>query len=567
MSRQFLFIWTLLMGATLGWMFWPEDQTGLGDVLAVLKARQGNVQVRRSGSFTWIKGVQGNGLFALDSIATEAASKAVIQLADGTEIILPPDTQLKIQPQLLSEGVEIAVVKGGVSVQKPKMAKTKGAGKGAGGIAGGFAGSHGVGKGSLVSIQTSRFKIDLSALKGTFSLGADAAVKADQPESVVVNSQQNSLNLAQLNKEGDSVLDSDHNDAIFEVQELPKLAPPPPPTPVVLAEAPKPKPKPKLILQAKPLLKPLPPPEPVALALVEEDGDLVFPEWKLERNQIWIGGAFERNERIPIAIPAVWTMTDRREKWDTVLRISSPVNAKSLVIRKQIGPEGFTFSLSELRSLVTNLNVDVIDLTLQAGLVRKTEDGKVARFAPGTLPIQLHALNYKVPVVVTLEKLEFVDPNGKWFAGSSPRQNKIVLYLLDPSLLSQLEGFLRGSISFTVKPSPVTPNHEMLGLVKGPKLVMLSDSLSSADIKALALALQLDLVFSGEPQDFLGGKGNFDLMAYLEQSSDVFYIRRGLSLKLDAQLFKTQAAARDFIRKFNPYFFKKSVSIKYASET
>ena len=358
MSRQFLIIWTLLMGATLAWMFWPEGQDGLGKSLATLKSSEGSVQLRRAGSFVWSKGSKGNSLFALDSIATEASSRAVIQLGDGTEIILPPDTQLKIQPQSLSEGVEIAVVKGGVSVQKAKIVKGKAllSSKGGADGSGNNSGRPGS-RSSLAGIQTARYRIDLTALQGTFSLGSDAAVKAEKPDSVVVESQGSSLSLAQLNKEGDSVVATDHNDAIFEVEELPPVAPPPPPVAVV--EPPKPKPRPTKILQAKPMLKAVPPPEPVALALAEpeDDGELVFPEWKLEKNQLWIGGSLASNATTPISIPAVWNMPDANDKWYTVLRVSTPALPKSLVIRRRIGAEGYTFTLAELRALIPNLDV------------------------------------------------------------------------------------------------------------------------------------------------------------------------------------------------------------------
>lgn len=549
MSRPFLFIWTALMSATLAWMFWPQVHEGSGEALATLQKREGTVQVRRAGTFNWSNTRQGLSLYALDSIATEAASQAVLQLADGTEILLPPDTQLKIQAAALSQGIEIAVLKGGVAVQKAKGDARKGGGTTA------------TRQSSNLSIATAQYKIDLSALKGTFRLGANAAVEADQPDSVLLKSPQNSLSLNQLNKDGDTVLDGNESDALFEVDELPRTPPPPPPPP--------PEPKPVKILSAKPLPRlpeptRAPPPEIVPLALVQaDDPDLIFPVWKLESPHLWIKGSLKSRSGVPLVIPATWDMPESEGKWDTIFRISVAGADRNLLIRRKLSEQGLAFTLAEIGGLLTAASRDELRLSVQAGLVRRTEDGKVARFAPDKVELTVHGLEMTRPFTLLLDSLEFKDPNGKWFGASSASTAKIMLHVLNPQRLDELEGFLRGSQKFTIKPYAGSPTESMYGLVRGPRLDMLAEGVDPAALKLLASSLQLDLIFKGPAAAFLGGKGQFDLLAYLERSTDVYYIRRGLSLKLDSQLFKTQAAARDFIKKFNPYFFKQPVDIMF----
>src|SRR6478735_1213160 len=128
MRRSAFVIWLFLLTASVGWILWPREELRQGLTLGIVVGVKGSVQVRTAGSFSWKSVAPGAKLLALDSLATSRGSEVRFQLTDGTEIVLPEDAQLKIQPQVLSQGVTISVVKGGVSVQAdaPKSEQVRG---------------------------------------------------------------------------------------------------------------------------------------------------------------------------------------------------------------------------------------------------------------------------------------------------------------------------------------------------------------------------------------------------------------------------------------------------------
>lgn len=304
-------------------------------------------------------------------------------------------------------------------------------------------------------------------------------------------------------------------------------------------------------------------PEPLAV-IEDPDPELVFPEWKTRGGHFWINAPLSQSGDRPIALPVVWEMKDQVDKWETIFRIGIANKEQKLLIRRRITEQGFVFNLKEIRRLLGASNADHYAFSIQAGLVKKTQEGKVARFAPDKIDIELHSLRYRQPFTLTLDALPYAESDGHWFKATAARESKIVLHVINPRRMLELEGFLRGSQSFTITPMTAVPSGAVFGMVKGPELDLVSENLAPEEIKVLSEALKLDLVFKGPAAAYLGGKGQFDLMGYLDKSSDAYYIRRGLSLKLDSQLFKTQAAARDFIRKFDPYFFNQTVDIIYA---
>ena len=215
MPRRMLMLWLLAITLSIAWIAWPDELERKEGALANVASIEGNVSIRPAGSFSWTSARVGSDLLALDAIATGAKSRAELLLENGATIVLPEDTQIKLQAQTIIPGMTISLIKGGLEVQaegiiaeevstSDKKSKSPQA-------------SPTVAAAKPITIQTNRYSVDLSRLEGQFRLQANAGAEASKPETIRVQNSKGAVSLAQLDDSPAPNLDEQLNDSIQEL--------------------------------------------------------------------------------------------------------------------------------------------------------------------------------------------------------------------------------------------------------------------------------------------------------------------------------------------------------------
>lgn len=555
MPRRMLMLWSLAMALSIAWIVWPDQVEMKKGALANVASIQGNVHIRPAGSFSWNSARVGSHLLALDAIATGANSRAELKLENGTTIVLPEDTQIKVQAQTVIPGMTISLIKGGLEVQAEELQtvtkktakkpeKTKASAK-------------------PIVIQTNQYSVDLSRLEGQFRLQANAGAKASKPETVRVQNAKGAISLAQLDESPEPTVDEQLDDAIHETP-LPPIAEPeivPEPAPPVKKIAPVKAPEPEAV-------DPTPAPDTLPLFEKEEvDEELVLPELKDTQLSFWTDESIEEASEIPLVLPlgrpkAVFNP----ERWQSILRISIRGFKKSVVVKREPGPLGVFFYLRELQEILPKKDLEGLMLIVESGLMRRDEEDAALRMAGTKATVSLHSLQNRQAVTVQLEGLKFVEPTDQWVRTTPPRRTEATLHLLEPFMMAELEGYMRGAKGFAVQPLQASSRNAPIHFVRGKSIVAVTDTLDEKWIKALIRGLKPNLVYRGSFQAFLGGKGSFDLNKETNREGELYYVRHNRVLKLDRNLFKTHSAARAFIRNFDPYFMGMPVDVIYTSD-
>ncbi|MDQ3232325.1 MAG: FecR domain-containing protein, partial [Pseudobdellovibrionaceae bacterium] len=365
MPRSMLMIWLLAMTLSVAWIVWPNQVEYKQGALANVASIQGNVHIRPAGSFTWTSARVGSHLLALDAIATGANSRAELQLENGDTIVLPEDTQIKVQAQTVIPGMTISLIKGGLEIQTEDIRdidkkveavkeKRKPAAK-------------------PITIQTNRYSVDLSRLEGQFRLQANAGAEASKPETVRVQNAKGAISLARLDDSDSATVDQQLDDSIQEaplpapIEVLPDVVAEPVPLPVPpvkkMVQVPVPEPEPEVMVIT---------PEPDVLPLVKEPPEeLVLPRLKDSQLSFWSVESIEESLEIPLVLPlgqpkAVFNPA----RWQTILRVSVRGSKKSVVVKREPGSLGIFFYLRELQSILPQKDLDGLSLIVESGLVR-----------------------------------------------------------------------------------------------------------------------------------------------------------------------------------------------------
>ncbi|HYX31710.1 MAG TPA: hypothetical protein VE954_01260 [Oligoflexus sp.] len=556
MPRSMLMIWLLAMTLSIAWIVWPNQVEYKQGALANVASIQGNVHIRPAGSFTWTSARVGSHLLALDAIATGANSRAELQLENGDTIVLPEDTQIKVQAQTVIPGMTISLIKGGLEIQTEDIRdidkkveavkeKRKPAAK-------------------PITIQTNRYSVDLSRLEGQFRLQANAGAEASKPETVRVQNAKGAISLARLDDSDRATVDQQLDDSIQEaplpapIEVLPDVVaePVPLPVPPVKKMVPVPVPEPEVMEIT---------PEPDVLPLVKEPAEeLVLPRLKDSQLSFWSVESIEESLEIPLVLPlgqpkAVFNP----ERWQTILRISVRGSKKSVVVKREPGSLGIFFYLRELQSILPQRDLDGLSLIVESGLVRRGDDSEEIRLSEWKVGVSLHSLQNRQPVTLQLDGWRFVEPTDQWIRTPALAKSDIGLHLIEPLMLTELEGYVRGARAFTVQPLQAASQLAPVHFVRGKSIVATMDMTDERYIKGLVKRLRPDLVYRGSFQAFLGGKGSFDLNKEASRGGELYYVRGDRVLKLDRNLVKTHSAARAFIRNFDPYFMGMQVDILY----
>lgn len=569
MPRRMLMLWLLAISLSIAWIAWPDQLERKEGALANVASIQGNVSIRPAGSFSWTSARVGSHLLALDAIATGAKSRAELLLENGATIVLPEDTQIKLQAQTIIPGMTISLIKGGLEVQaegiiaeevttsdkkvkSPKASPTVAAAK-------------------PITIQTNRYSVDLSRLEGQFRLQANAGAEASKPETIRVQNTKGAVSLAQLDESSASNLDEQLDDSIQEapsnpIQEVAPALPPPPPAPVkkpdpIKVPEPAPMPTPELELMDET-------PAPETLPLVEEPPEeLVLPKLKDMQVTFWSVDAIEESYEVPLVLPLSSVKpVFNPDRWQSILRISLRGAGKPIIVKREPGELGMFFYLRELQGILPQRSLEGLQLIVESGLMRKGENESEVRVTNLKTQVTLRSLQNPQAITLQIDGWRFVEPTDQWIRSPLLTQPDAMLHLLEPLMLTEMEGYLRGGKAFAVLPLQAVSSLSAVQFVRGKSIVASTDSTDDKFIRSLIKRLNPDLVYRGSPQAFLGGKGSFDLNKEASRAGELYYVRRTSLLKMDRNLFKTHSAARAFIRNFDPYFMSLPVTIIYNKE-
>jgi hypothetical protein len=439
-----LMLWLLAISLSIAWIAWPDQLERKEGALANVASIQGNVSIRPAGSFSWTSARVGTHLLALDSIATGAKSRAELLLENGATIVLPEDTQIKLQAQTIIPGMTISLIKGGLEVQadgiiaeevgtsdkKAKSPKT----------------SPTVAAVKPITIQTNRYSVDLSRLEGQFRLQANAGAEASKPETIRVQNSKGAVSLAQLDDSSAPNLDEQLDDSIQETPSAPifEAAPEPPPPPVKKVEPikiPEPTPPPTPVSDME-LMDESPAPE--TLPLVEDAlEELVLPKLKDTQVTFWSVDAIEESYEIPLVLPLASTKpVFNPNRWQSILRISLRGADKPILVKREPGALGMFFYLRELQSILPQRSLDGLQLIVESGLMRKGENESEVRVTLPKTQVTLRSLQNPQGITLQIDGWRFVAPTDQWIRSPLLTQPDAMLHLLEPMMLKELEGYL-----------------------------------------------------------------------------------------------------------------------------
>ncbi|WP_141734205.1 FecR domain-containing protein [Oligoflexus tunisiensis] len=557
MPLRMLMLWLLALSFSVAWIVWPHQVGKKEGALAHVARIQGNVSIRPAGSFGWTSARKGSHLQALDAIATGTNSRAELLLVNGATIVLPADTQIKLQAQTVIPGMTISLIKGGLEVQaeggQPASSKKPVTPKPGIRLA----------AAKPITIQTNRYSVDLSRLEGQFKLQAGAGAQASRPETVRVQNAKGAISLAKLEDSARPKLDEQLDESFADT-----------PIPAVIEVSPEPPveaPRIKTIEAVKvPESETVPEsmdetPAPETLPLVDEpEEELVPPRLKDTQLDFWAVDSIEETLEIPLVLPLAGPKPDfNPERWQTILRISLRGTKQTIIVKREPGSLGMFFYLRELQSLLPQKDLEGLQLVIESGLMRRGDNEDDVRMADLKTAVTLHSLQNRQAMTLLMDGWRYVEPTDQWIRTPFLSRADVTLHLLEPLMLAELEGYVRGARAFTVQPLHAASRLTAIHFVRGQSIVATTDVTDERVIKGLIRRLEPDLVYQGSHQAFLGGKGSFDLNKETQRAGDLYYVRNTRVLKLDRNLFKTHSAARAFIRNFDPYFMSMPVEILY----
>jgi hypothetical protein len=309
-------------------------------------------------------------------------------------------------------------------------------------------------------------------------------------------------------------------------------------------------------------------PAPETLPLVEEPPEeLVLPKLKDMQLMFWSVDTIEQSYEVPLVLPLTSTKPDfNPDRWQSILRISLRGVGKPIIVKREPGELGMLFYLRELQSILPRRSLEGLQLIVESGLMRKGEDESELRVTNLKTQVTLRSLQNPQPITLQIAGWRFVEPTDQWIRSPLLTQPDAMLHLLEPLMLTEMEGYLRGAKAFAVLPLQAVSGLAAVQFVRGKSIVASTDTTDDKFIASLIKRLNPDLVYRGSPQAFLGGKGSFDLYKEASRTGDLYYVRRTSLLKMDRNLFKTASAAQAFIRNFDPYFMSLPVTILYSKE-
>jgi hypothetical protein len=376
-------------------------------------------------------------------------------------------------------------------------------------------------------VHTENYTADLSKLNGSFQIHEDQSMESSEPENVQVQNQFRQVSLAQLSAEGhkpDSRL-------LLTQNTPPVVAPLPPPPQMQLRAASNP-----------------PPPAPAST--------LVFPEVQANPLNLYTAGPLEKALAEPLPVPVVWKSIDN--DWKAILQISG--SGKKVVLTKSVEQGRMIFTLEEIRSLHPARWGQTWQFTLEPGLMREAGSKPEIRLSGRRTSVQLTSLDIAQPITLAMDQWNWQNPDTDWFG---PIQNvplSVQIKVVEPRVLRNLIGFLRGARNFTLSrpdPGATWPIH----VVKDNKIVLSLSAIDKTSLQSLQKVVQGDLVFQGSAQAFIGGQERFFLENFLNRKIPIYYTYRGKLVRLDAGLVNTREEARAFIEKVNPFFFSEPAVI------
>jgi hypothetical protein len=429
-----------------------------------------------------------------------------------------------------------------------------------------------------ITIQTNRYSVDLSRLEGQFRLQADAGAEASKPETIRVQNTKGAVSLANLDDSPSPNLTDQLDESIVEAPAAPAIEAEPAATPEQAPPPPAPKVKKIEVKAPEPVsVEPEPDadmelmdetPAPETLPLVEEPPEeLVLPTLKDTQLTFWSVEPIGESYEVPLVLPLAGSKpVFNANRWQSILRISVRGTPKSTIVKREPGTLGMFFYLREIQSLLPQKDLDGLQLMVESGLMRRGENETDVRINEVKTQATLRTLQNAQGVTLQIDGWRFVEPTDQWIRSPVLTRPDAILHLIEPLMLTELEGYLRGAKAFAVQPLQASSSLAAIHFVRGRNIVASTDTTDDKFLKSLIKKLRPDLVYRGSYKAFLGGKGSFDLNKEASRAGDLYYVRRSSVMKLDRNLFKTHSAARAFVRNFDPYFMSLPVDVIYSKD-
>ncbi|WP_141733969.1 FecR domain-containing protein [Oligoflexus tunisiensis] len=536
------------MGTILWMRFRPPDETE-GIPLALLASSSGRVELKKSGAFLWKRMEDGGSIFSLDSISTGSNSSAVLQMNNGSLVLVPGDTQLKILAQKLSLGFEIVLQAGGVSVVAPKQS-----------------GKDAIALEYPIKLTTRTYSFDLSHMIGIFRIHPNLGIQADQPGSITIAGPQQSRSLIHAlrdcdMKEGcaidERIMQSPGmNDILLQNTKQPQQPQKVEPTRIA---------KPRPILAAKRLQRPLEPGTPPwTTAASEEMKRPDHPEISLKHTHYWVKTSLREAANLPIGIELIWRPMKRLPGWNAAFRVQSVATGRSLVFSLGLESTAITLSLKAIESI---LHADwglSQALTIEFGWQSSGNQKSGPIFAPLKHNIQIQTLQFRSPVNILVNPGKWVVSRNSWLATRTKTEYLAKYWIPNPDIIPEFEGLLQGADSFHIEAAPGAHTSFDTGIIRNSQLIIMTDHASIQKIPVnFYEQFKPDLVFRGSRASYLGIGKQFDLFTALQSGQPVYYLKGENVLRIDSDFFASQDAVDRFVRQLNPYLFRHPVDILF----
>ncbi len=604
MNRFPLKTWLVVFGATLGWILYDAQQPKQeGTVVAEIVQVSGRITGRRSGSFDWIPLKNADKLYNFDSIASKQGSSARLKLQDGSSLVLPEDTQLRIQKNTLDTSWNLFLSKGSLAIARAPSSAGKAV--------------------PNMKITSDKHQIDISQLKGSLSMDDKGTIATKNLEQVRLETQHGAVSLAKLASDSKSGKNAENFPGVFPFvmlaplqlkqladeldlgkilknkalspdvfkesesihlqAEVVKSAPASiPEQPKAIAgedNAPRlaaqklrpanpPEPTPKTLASELPSPSPTPPTPPTSTPTPEplkvEDNNPVppdFPEWQQTKLSLWRFGSVSNSSKNFVNLTFDRTKFDSKS-WQLILRVSSKGTKKYMDLPIAVDARQLQLAVTELPEWEARQGKMRLEYNLS--FVFKSLLQKEAKEHLGpSLQLSLVLPPTDRPLLITLDGWASHSETVDWIEEKPVTQASLKLYVRSLADVEKLIPYIIGANGFEIRSGLSKPENGFQ-LLKGNDFIAVIQHSDETIRNAIPEALGIDLMYSGSADDLMGMSGNLDWARALREEKDIFYLYKGKWIQLDKSLATTTESTLELVKRLSPYVFRRPVPISFS---
>ena len=586
-------IWILLFGVTIGWiLFGTRDPEEKGDIIAQVLKVSGRTTLRRSGTYQWSPLKVKDKLYNFDSIASAEGASARIQLNDGTELVVPQDTQFRIEKNALDSSWYVYLNQGSLALERSK-AELK------------------ANQAETMKIVTAKYRVDVTQLNGSMSLDNQGLIASKHLAAIRMETEQGSSTLAQVVAAQDppkapsetllnflpaltikslteelnldevykakSLLSSSLKDAVTTVTQgataLQAQAPDSKEPKVALTETPKkastPQPPRPLANERTEIKKPLatvpaPPPEkkdipqpPIPQAEAEL-GQPSFPLWVQSQLKLWHFGPFPSGAGEPIYLDFK-SKAPAAKNWPISVRVTALRTQHSTVVELPTQTERLKLPLRELPDW--NPSTPRLDYTVSF-VSKNTSQTESKEILGPQLTLSLLIPPTDRPLQMSLEGWNSAANSDAWTEDHPVTHPDLQMQVRSLQEVKDLIPYLQGAKAFEIKVQQAWPE-EGYHLIKGPVRVATLTQSTAEFLKIAPELFGLQLIYKGKAQALVGATTSLNWSLLLQEEGDLLYPHKGQWIRVDKNLARSSEEARNLLKRVTPYLFRSSVPLVY----